>query len=275
MKGLEQAKLWFTPEFPELELLSATYYQHAFPRHTHEHFVIGTVECGVEATVWRDQMVYSPPGEISFTNPDEIHTGHAATEDGYVYRSLYPQMELLTEIAHQLTGKPRAAIFFKTPNVRDEGLAGEMLALHQSLEQPASSLERQEGLYRFLGQLVLRYSSEPMSPQNLAAESNPVRQVQAFIREHFAQNLRLEELSGLVGLSPFYLARVFRKTLGIPPHEYQTQLRVERAKRMLRGGTGTAEVALEVGFYDQSHLNRHFKRLVGVTAGQYAMSAKR
>jgi AraC-like DNA-binding protein len=72
-----------------------------------------------------------------------------------------------------------------------------------------------------------------------------------------------------VQLSPFHLLRVFRAAVGLPPHAYQIQLRVARAKELLRAGMPIAAVAVEVGFVDQSHLTRHFKRLVGVPPGRY------
>jgi AraC-like DNA-binding protein len=71
-------------------------------------------------------------------------------------------------------------------------------------------------------------------------------------------------------MSAFHLARCFKKQLGLPPHAYLTQLRLQRARRLLAGGLGLAEAAAAVGFYDQSALSRHFKKIYGVTPGQYA-----
>lgn len=71
-------------------------------------------------------------------------------------------------------------------------------------------------------------------------------------------------------LNPFYLVRVFRKELGLPPHEFLTQVRVEQARRLLAGACPVAQVALETGFVDQSHLTNRFKRIVGVTPKQFA-----
>ncbi len=85
-------------------------------------------------------------------------------------------------------------------------------------------------------------------------------------------NLNLTELAALVNLSIFQLSRAFKKELGLAPHEYQTQQRVHRATALLRAGESAASVAITTGFYDQSHLNRHFKRLIGVTPGQYQLA---
>jgi AraC-like DNA-binding protein len=75
-----------------------------------------------------------------------------------------------------------------------------------------------------------------------------------------------------VGLNGPYLIRTFRKAVGVPPHSYLIHKRVERAKQLLRSGEPVAQVALMVGFSDQSHLNMHFKRLLNVTPGRYARS---
>ena len=97
--------------------------------------------------------------------------------------------------------------------------------------------------------------------------------VRAYLEEHFTETVSLEELAALVNLSPFYLLRVFRESVGLPPHSYLTQIRVAHAKRLISASRPLAEVATAVGFSDQSHLNRHFKALVGVTPGQYARSS--
>jgi AraC-like DNA-binding protein len=79
----------------------------------------------------------------------------------------------------------------------------------------------------------------------------------------------LTQLTSLTNLSPFYLLRVFHNRAGFPPHEYQTQVRIAHARKLIRNGTSLSQAALETGFFDQSHLSRNFKRIVGVTPRQY------
>ncbi len=80
-------------------------------------------------------------------------------------------------------------------------------------------------------------------------------------------NLTLQALAQVVGLSPYHLCRVFGAAVGMPPHAYQTQVRVRHAKSMLRAGLLISRVVGAAGFYDQARLTRHFKRIVGVTPG--------
>jgi AraC-like DNA-binding protein len=84
------------------------------------------------------------------------------------------------------------------------------------------------------------------------------------------RDVSLSELAGACNLSRFHLARAFTGQYGLPPHAYLNSVRVMHAKRMIRAGTSLTEVAYAVGYCDQSHLNRRFKKVVGVTPSQYA-----
>jgi AraC family transcriptional regulator len=86
----------------------------------------------------------------------------------------------------------------------------------------------------------------------------------------------LEQMAAVIHLSPYHFARQFKTTTGLPPHQYVIARRVERAQQLLRGDRdlGLAEVALRVGFSDQSQFSFHFKRIVGVTPGQFRISAR-
>ena len=93
---------------------------------------------------------------------------------------------------------------------------------------------------------------------------------QEFLRAHYADNISLDDLARVTGISAYHLCRQFRHFTGFPLHVYQTHLRLDRAKTLLSTGLPPAAVASEVGFYDQSHFGTAFKRLVGVTPGTYA-----
>lgn len=98
----------------------------------------------------------------------------------------------------------------------------------------------------------------------------PLQGVVDFIDVHLGDQLSLAKLAALGGLSIWRFATVFRTFTGEPPQRYVLHRRIERAQLMLRQGMSPSRVALETGFYDQSHLYRHFKRHCGMTPGQYA-----
>lgn len=107
--------------------------------------------------------------------------------------------------------------------------------------------------------------TKPLSPA--------IRMARLCIEENFAETLSLEQLAALSNLSLHRFATAFREQVGMPPHRYQCHLRLEHAGRLLSQGVPPADAAIEVGFFDQSHLSRHFKRRFGVTPAYYAGSA--
>ena len=103
-----------------------------------------------------------------------------------------------------------------------------------------------------------------------------LRAVVEYIEEHLDGGPSLVQLAAVARLSPYHFARQFKAATGLPPHQFVILRRVERAKQLLHAGTdlSLAEVALHAGFSDQSQLSRHFKRLVGVTPGQFRTPAR-
>ncbi len=112
--------------------------------------------------------------------------------------------------------------------------------------------------YSVRGQLIREYTG--------GLPKYKLQQVIDYINQHLDQNLTLQAIATTVQLSPYHFSRLFKQSTGLAPHQYVIQCRVERAKQLLVQGELTiAEVAYRVGFANQSHLNRHFKRLLGVT----------
>jgi AraC family transcriptional regulator len=131
-----------------------------------------------------------------------------------------------------------------------------------------------ESLARAIGVSVLREFAHLPTPR--PAESAPpvaVLRTVELMRRRLAGSLSLEEMAQLAGVSPFHFARLFKTATGHPPHEYLIRLRVDHAQEMIarHGRTLTmAAIAQESGFADQSHMARHFRRVLGVTPGEYA-----
>ena len=118
--------------------------------------------------------------------------------------------------------------------------------------------------------LLRHYSSSQTIPDapSRSLTRNQVRRLESYIKERLRERLSLIELASVVGLSTNHFATQFKRSVGLSPHQFVIHCRVERAKELLiRSQLSVAEVATLVGFFDQSHLNRHLKRLLGVTPG--------
>lgn len=134
-----------------------------------------------------------------------------------------------------------------------------------------SKLERESRFLKTFTYLIAHYADLSLNLRAVKKESRAVKQVREYLEAHYEQDTSLEQLAHLTNLNPSYLVRVFHKSTGLPPHAYQTQVRIRHAKELLLQVKSISDVALAVGFADQSHLTRHFKRYVGTTPGQYRL----
>jgi AraC-like DNA-binding protein len=264
----DQSKFWIAKDLGGLQLLRASYTRQAFPRHFHDTYVIRIQERGIEQFDYRGSSHISPAGSIVIIHPYEIRTGRGATDETWAYRALYPTISLLDEIASGIGLE--AAPYFATPVIFDAQLAEAMLDLHHTLEASSESLERQGLFVSTLSMLIERHSGKSVTLGTIGSETRAVKMAREYIEAHYAENPSLDELANLVGLDRFYFLRAFRKQIGLPPHEFLNQLRIESAKRLLSRGWPIADAALEAGFVDQSHLSNRFKRYVGLTPKQFA-----
>jgi AraC-like DNA-binding protein len=266
----ERVIFWRDGELGGLELLRAHYVTHSFAPHSHEGFALGVIESGIETFRYRHATHFAPAGAVVVVCPGEAHTGSAALAEGWRYRMLYPDAEMLREVASALSGRPRPVPSFPETVIDDPALASELMRLHATAEARGEPLERSSRLTAAFARLIAHHADAMHLEQRIAPEPELVRRLRAYLEERAASPIRLEDLAALAGMSAFRTLRVFEQFVGMPPHAYLTQIRVARARRLLAQRTPLAQVAALVGFYDQSHLTRHFKRIVGVTPGQYA-----
>jgi AraC-like DNA-binding protein len=146
------------------------------------------------------------------------------------------------------------------------------LALHAALWEPDSSRLALESLLVELLAALWGEAAEEGSPAPVSRDRRAALRARELLHATVAEGIGLEELAAATGLGRFRLLRVFRREFGLPPYAYLTHLRVSRAKELLARGVPAIRVAQEVGLYDQSQLNRHFVRIVGVPPAAYARS---
>jgi AraC-like DNA-binding protein len=144
------------------------------------------------------------------------------------------------------------------------------VATHVRLEEQPSRLASDVLLLRLLEEMIQRTSRLRRDSEGGGREERmAVRRVREYLVASHASNVSLEDLAKVANLSPYHLHRVFTREVGMPPHAFQTQVRISRAKVLLSEGKPLQAVAAETGFADQSHFTREFKRYVGLTPGAY------
>jgi AraC-like DNA-binding protein len=161
----------------------------------------------------------------------------------------------------------RRLLRFGSLPTRTSAIVDNTRALWDAVAADANAMEQQSRLAELMSAILQLAAHEGPRPPILTPAVSRTRDA---LHERFAEEVPLEELSALAGMSKCHLVHLFHREMGLPPHAYQIQLRVARARVLIAAGVPLAEVATMTGFADQSHLTRLFKRVVGMPPGQYA-----
>jgi AraC-like DNA-binding protein len=269
----EWSQLWHNTQL-DVRLLHAFYIHHAYPRHSHDYYVICLIEKGHQSFTHQGTKQCTPPGGVIFINPDVVHTGEAADDQGFQMRALYPTTTHMQTAVFELTGRHQPLPFFKAVRVDHAWARASILAAHKALVEGTSVLEGEACFIWTLAQLIQRYAELRVSEQRLGKEQKAIQQARRYIDDCFDQGISLRQLADHVALSPYYLLRAFRAEVGMPPYAYLESVRIRHAQRLIEAGTPLVEVAATVGFSSQSHLTNRFKQFIGVTPGQYAQQLR-
>ena len=241
---------------------------HAHPKHWHDEYLICAITGGGGYTEYRGNAHFTPPGSLFLLPPGEVHSNYA-TGEGCSYSNVYLPASRLARVLGQIGSRESEVPDFVA---EDYVLHSAFMTFCRELERPHTRLGRDDAYLSFFELVLRRFTTTQRA--DAPREPHGVKTAREFLDANFDQQIALDELAQLVGLSPFHLNRTFRDLVGLPPHAYQIQLRVARAKTMLRNGMPIADVAHRTGFADQSHFTRCFKRAVGVTPGRFVPDRK-
>ncbi|MFD4258111.1 AraC family transcriptional regulator [Streptomyces sp. NPDC058534] len=243
-----------------VEVFHAHYTEYAYPMHVHDVWTLLIVDDGAVRYDLDRHEHGTPHDTVSLLPPHVPHNGSPATPDGFRKRVLYLDASRLGD---ELIGPAVDA-----PDLRDPLLRRRVGQLHTALALPGDELEAESRL-TFVGE---RLRSHLVPRHEVGAERRDpelARRLRELLDERVVEGIGLTEAAALVPAHPAHLVRAFSGAYGIAPHQYLMSRRVDRARRLLLAGHAPADVAGVTGFYDQAHLTRHFKRLVGVTPGRY------
>lgn len=255
---------------PGVEVLHATFVAHRYAPHLHQAWTVAAVDHGAAAFDLRGRRHTAPAGTVFVIPPHAVHTGEPASPEGLRYRVIYLDTESRpASLPDTLAARPRRDV----PVVmRHQTLTANLSRLHRALAVAGRALEQGEMLAPVISELSALVSDPPdLSPGPPHAG---VARARAYIHDRWREDFTLAELAEAAQVSPFHLVRVFRQHVGVPPSGYRRALRVCAAQRLLREGWPPAATAARCGFCDQSHLNRHFKLVTGVTPRQYALAGR-
>ena len=249
------------PGIPFIRVVSGHAVVNDFARHIHDDLCVGAITSGRRVMTVGDATIDLSAGDLFIVNPGQPHQCDASHAEAHSYSVIVIDAGFLAQIGS-------AGIVFGNFIAGDAELYRRMMRLVELLLSDESLIEKEGALYSFIDVLI-RTCASSKADEGICVMPEAVSRVREYIDEHYAQQLSLEELSSVAGLSPFHLNRLFCAEVGMAPHAYQMHRRIERSKRMLREHHPIADTALEMGFADQSHFSKFFRRIVGTTPANF------
>jgi AraC-like DNA-binding protein len=207
------------------------------------------------------------PGDLCAWSPEGRHAGRAYRTRSWKARLVILELGALERLLDEAGG---AVAFAPVPRIADAQLAAAFVRLHRALERPASALEVEGRLVAWLRALLAPRSPRAVLSASRAHADPALKRAVERLCDDAASNLTLSELAQAAGVDRHRLTRLFRAAYGLPPHRFQLARRLEEARVLIERGAGVAHAAAAVGFFDQSHLTRHFGRAFGFTPARYA-----
>jgi AraC-like DNA-binding protein len=271
MKGSVQ--VWRPWQIKQLELCHGIAVSTPSIPHFAQEYMLVSMQSGTANIQYRntrtggqvidETLFVIEPGEVWSCQSEELSFSHVLIDP-----------TLLQQFASELFQSEQSLPHFPRHAIFDPSLGKILRHLASSSLAPVSRLQQEEMLLHLSTRLLLSHTQKTRALPRIGRENPAIKRTKEYLEAHYAEEVTLQELSHVANLSPFHLTRVFRQTVGLPPHAYQTQLRLLHARTLLTQGFPVGHVAAETGFFDQSHFTQQFQRHFLVTPGRYSKTAR-
>lgn len=209
------------------------------------------------------------PGSISIIEPGIVHSNQPLAKSKRHLRSLYLENDFFLHLEKLVTGTSTQKYNLPTTVLKNVAHWRDALALHEAIITGQNKILIEElciSLFTQIGDL--HFGSRPI---NHSTDKRDVRinTIIDYMRAHLGEEISLNTLAEIADCTSYHIIRLFKETVGMSPHAYIIQLRLERARELIDKGETITDAALNAGFSDQSHLTRRFKKRFGITPGIY------
>ncbi|MGE8361527.1 AraC family ligand binding domain-containing protein [Pseudomonas sp.] len=249
---------------PGVRLIDAEYHRFSFPRHFHLEYHLGLMLNGQQRYVYRGERCLVGSGDTLLMAPEHVHDGASLAGEGYRIRVLALDPLWLDQASRSLTDGAQGAPRLTTTSLRNPLLQRQLINVHAALLGHDSRLVQETALWQALACLLSQGSTLRVAGETPGFDRVTWARLREWLESRLEQPPSLEELAAFCGLSPWQTLRRFSRQCGLPPHQWLIHLRLERALPLVLQGKPLSEIALQLGFCDQAHFSRVFRRTYGV-----------
>lgn len=269
MKTMNKEQFFKDPRLPFVECRCSRSSVRHFKTHMHSTLSIGAVDRGrVQYKVGNREALLSV-GSLAVINPESLHSCNAIGGHGRSYSMLYLDVAWCLQVQKSLW-KVDTFIPVEKNQLDDRPLYDlYCLTVQRVMDNNVHLLEKEQLLVSLCTEVFSRLC--PIEPKQIDTPAD-LEKLKSLLGENLKEDLTLDSLADKLGVNPYTLLRRFKAGTGITPHAYRMNCRIELARKYLQQGMDITETALECGFFDQSHLHRHFKSMTTVTPQEYRVN---
>lgn len=255
------------PSFPSVEVYKANKSKHIFPKHYHDDvYGICLMEKGASSCLGIDK--YVKEGEIVLINPGELHSGVPMVKEGVSYSMLYINIDYLKKLFHDFCPSSIEYPEFKKKIICKRDTIISLSSFVNSFSNQLDNIDKQSLLFETILKIFFNSKTRDTSKKEKLS-SNDFSMVKDFLASNLEKKITLDEMADIAGISKFHFLRLFKNSTGITPHIYRMQKRIEKSKNLLLDGASSLDIAMKLGFYDQSHFLNKFRDYIGATPTQF------
>jgi len=256
------------PKLPFMEYRYSINSCRIYKPHMHKTFCVGAVDQGEVVYQVEGKLVKLRPGGLALINPETLHSCNPTGSCKRSYYMLFLDVEWCLKLQQSLWQLEK----FSPVNsilLEDDPLYQKYINTMKSLREDGDALEKEQ----MLAELAEGIFLQACKPAAIKSEpSLHIEQLKLQLGTGLDSDISMSQIALKLQANPYTLLRQFKAATGITPHAYRLNCRIELAKKLLQKGFDLSQVALECGFFDQSHFHRHFKAITTVTPKEYQVN---
>ena len=240
---------------------NVTHINESFSKHYHDTYTVGLTYDGVLKTYNSNKSFDFYKYSVRINNPNEVHEG---ISKHWSHSNFYPTIELLSNLYEQIFFEKKIP-FFENHIINDKVLFFKLHNFFDAFFKNEDEILLETFLIDSLSYLILHYTKYTKNYNDIFDNKLIVKKSLELINDCIDENISLDTLALNCNLSKYHFLRVFKKEIGLTPHSFIINERLNRANNLIKEGITISEASLLVGFNDQSHFTRNFKKYFGYT----------
>ena len=251
------------------ELNHSKNYFYNYSKHSHETFALSIIEEGeIEIEFHSQEKLYLHANKIVVFNPNQVHMTKSRVKDNLNYYTLHVDFNYCKYIQNNIFGKND--VFINVENIIDDKKL--YLKLLNSFENIILEKENQShNLSKLVDEIIEKYTNLNSIKIVDEEENKLLKNIEEYIISNIKNPITLQDIALNIGYNESYITRVFKKKYGLTPHAFLVNKRIEKARKKILNNKqiSLAQLSNEVGFYDQSHFSKVFKRVFAISPNKY------